>query len=89
MTITSVIVLYAITWFAVLFMVLPLFVKSQDEAGEVEPGTSPGAPDESMMRKKLIWTTIAATVVWALELLVIRSEIISLEDITAIFSRPV
>lgn len=88
MNITSVIVLYVVTWFITLFMILPLFVKSQGEAGEVEPGTSPGAPDESMMRKKLIWTTIIGTTIWALELLVIWSQVITIEDITAIFARP-
>ena len=65
MSVTSGIVLFAVCWFLVLFMVLPLFVKSQEEAGEVEPGTPAGAPDQPLMRKKLIWTTVAATVIWA------------------------
>ena len=88
MSVTSAIVLFAVCWFMILFMVLPLFVRSQEEAGEVEPGTSPGAPDEPMMKKKLIWTTIAAVIVWAALVAVILSGVISAEDISRWFGRP-
>ena len=88
MSVTSGIVLFAVCWFLVLFMVLPLFVKSQEEAGEVEPGTPAGAPDEPMMKKKLIWTTIAATVVWVLLYLVITSGFITIEMIESVVGRP-
>ena len=36
--------LYFILWWVVLFAVLPFGVRSQDESGEVEAGTDPGAP---------------------------------------------
>lgn len=88
MTLTSGIVLYAVFWFVTLFMVLPLHVKNQEETGEVEPGTSPGAPDNPMMKRKLLWTTVIATAIWVMAFLVIQSEIITAEDITRWFGRP-
>lgn len=88
MTITSGIVLFAVFWFIALYMILPLFVRSQEEAGEVEPGTSAGAPDEPMMKKKLIWTTVAASVAWVIAFGVIESGVISVADIASIFGRP-
>ncbi|MDG1211810.1 MAG: DUF1467 family protein [Paracoccaceae bacterium] len=82
MTITGAIVLFAVFWFLALYMILPLFVRSQEEAGEVEPGTSAGAPDQSLMKKKLIWTTIAATGLWIIAFTIIESGVISVEDIS-------
>lgn len=82
MTITGAIVLFTVFWFLALYMILPLFVRSQEEAGEVEPGTSAGAPDEAMMKKKLIWTTIAASVMWVIAFAIIEGGLISIEDIS-------
>lgn len=82
MSLTSGIVLFAVTWFLILFMVLPLFVKSQEEAGDVEPGTPAGAPDEPLMKRKLVWTTVGAVVVWGLLYLVIDSGVITVDDIS-------
>ena len=81
MTITGAIVLFAVFWFLALYMILPLFVRSQEEAGEVEPGTSAGAPDQPMMKKKLIWTTVAAIVMWIIAYAIIEADIISVADI--------
>jgi len=80
-TITGAIVLFAVFWFLALYMILPLFVRSQEEAGEVEPGTSAGAPDQPMMKKKLIWTTVAAIVMWIIAYAIIEADIISVADI--------
>lgn len=82
MSLTSGIVLFAVTWFLILFMVLPLFVKSQEEAGDVEPGTPAGAPDEPLMKRKLVWTTVGAIVVWGLLYLVIDSGVVTVDDIS-------
>lgn len=64
MTITAAVVLFAVTWFMVLFIVLPLRVTSQAEAGHVVPGTPPSAPAEEPMRRKLRITTIVALILW-------------------------
>ena len=88
MNLTSGIVLYAVLWFISLYLVLPLFVRSQEEAGEVEPGTPAGAPDQPMMKKKLIWATIAATIAWFAAYAFIESGIVTVADIAKVFSRP-
>lgn len=81
MSITSGFVLFAIFWFLSLYTILPLFVRSQDEVGEVEPGTPASAPDEPLMKKKLIWTTVAATVLWIIAFIVIDFRLITVDDI--------
>ena len=50
MTITGAIVLYAVCWFMTLFVVLPIGVQSQEEAGDVVPGTPASAPTAPMLR---------------------------------------
>jgi len=50
----------------VLFAILPWGVRSQQESGEVTPGTDPGAPAAHLVWRKLLWTTVVATVVFAI-----------------------
>ncbi len=80
MSITAVLVVYAVTWFMVFFIVLPLRFVSQGEAGSVVPGTPSSAPAEENVRRKVWITTIAATVVWAAICAVILSGVISVRD---------
>ena len=63
MSITSVIAIYFVLWWVVLLAVLPWGVHSQQESGEVIPGTDPGAPVVPSIWMKLVWTTIIAAVV--------------------------
>jgi predicted secreted protein len=65
MNITGAIVLYSITWFMVLFCVLPIRMTSQEEAGEVVPGTPRSAPANLRMGRKMWITTLVATPIWA------------------------
>ena len=64
MGITTILAIYFIIWWTVLFAVLPWGVRSQEESGEVVPGTDPGAPAVHTVWKKLLWTTVIATVVF-------------------------
>ena len=50
----------------VLFAVLPWGVRSQQESGEVAPGTDPGAPAVHLVWRKLLWTTVIAAVVFGI-----------------------
>ncbi|MHB2169223.1 DUF1467 family protein [Alsobacter sp. R-9] len=65
MSISGAIALYFIVWWVTLFAILPIGVRSQHEAGEVAAGTEPGAPLAPMMRKKVLWTSLAALPVTA------------------------
>ena len=64
MTITSALVLFAVIWFLLLFMALPLGQKSQEEDGERVPGTPASAPVNPMVGKKMFWVTVATVVLW-------------------------
>jgi predicted secreted protein len=67
MSITAVIVVYAITWFMVFFIVLPIRFVSQADAGSVVPGPPRGAPAaENVKRKAWITTWITAVVATAI-----------------------
>ena len=80
MSITAAIVLFAVTWFMVFFIVLPLRLVTQGDAGEVVPGTPKGAPRDEMVGRKAKITTVFAVIVWAILYLVITSGWISVRD---------
>ena len=61
---TTIAAIYFITWWVVLFAVLPWGVRSQTEDGEVIPGTEPGAPVLPKLMFKILWTTIITTVLF-------------------------
>lgn len=81
MSITSAIVLYAVTWFMVFFIVLPIRFVSQGDAGQVMPGTPAGAPATHVVARKAKITTAIAAVVWLVLAGVIMSGVISVRDI--------
>jgi predicted secreted protein len=81
MTITSGIVLFAVIWFMVLFMVLPWRLTTQGEAGRVEPGTPESAPVDPQMGKRVRIVTAISVVLWVLAAGVILSGWISVEDL--------
>jgi predicted secreted protein len=66
MAITTIIAIYFLIWWVVLFVVLPWGARSQDESGAVTPGTDPGAPAAHRVWMKLLWTTVIASVVFAI-----------------------
>ena len=61
---TTILAIYFIVWWLVLFTVLPWGVRSQHEAGDITPGTDPGAPAMPSLWKKMIWTTVIAPIVF-------------------------
>ena len=58
--------IYFVIWWIVLFAVLPWGVRSQDEAGEISPGSDPGAPMRPLLVRKAIATTVVSAVIMAL-----------------------
>lgn len=81
MNLTGGIILFAVFWFMTFLVVLPIGMRSQAEAGEVEPGTPASAPAEAMVGRKARITTLVAAVLWAVTAAVILSGAITLEDI--------
>lgn len=80
MSITSAIVLYAVIWFMVLFLILPLRLVTQGDSGNIVPGTPEGAPDHPQVARKLRLTTIVATLLWVVIAGVIVSGLIEIRD---------
>jgi predicted secreted protein len=63
--------IYVTIWWIVLFAVLPLGVRSAEEAGEERPeGADPGAPVAPLLLRKAALTTVIAAVVFGLVALV-------------------
>ena len=60
MSIATILAVYGISWWLTLFVILPLGVKSQAEAGSVTPGTEAGAPAVPRLWRKVGITTLAA-----------------------------
>jgi predicted secreted protein len=81
MSIAAALAIYFIIWWLVLFAVLPFGVKSQVETGRVVPGSDPGAPHSTVMRDKVIATTLVAAVVFGLYYANYTWGFITLDDI--------
>ena len=85
--------IYVIIWWVVLFAVLPFGVRNAAEEGiDVEAGHDPGAPTEFTMKRKLIWTTVIATVLFAVCWVVYVYRLVTLDDLGTLWgllgSRP-
>jgi len=59
------IAIFITIWFTVLFAVLPFGIRSQHEAGDIVPGTDPGAPVAPRLLAKALWTTLISAAVFA------------------------
>ena len=79
MDIGPAVVLFAVIWFMLLLIALPMRMKSQSEAGKIVEGTSPSAPDDPKLGKKVKWVTILTIPIWALVCGVIISGVISID----------
>jgi predicted secreted protein len=82
MSITSAIVFYCVIWAIVFFMVNPLWQTSQSEDGKVISGTPASAPVDPMLRKKVILTTVLASVLFALAICTLAFGWLTLDDIS-------
>jgi len=58
----TIVAVYFVVWWIVIFLVLPFGIRTQEEAGEVTLGTSASAP----VRPRLIRVAIATTIVSAI-----------------------
>lgn len=81
MAITSAIVLFAVIWFMLLLIALPMRMKSQEQDGNVVPGTPASAPVNPMIGKKMIWVTVVTVVLWVPLVAFIMSGVVSIHDI--------
>ncbi len=74
--------IYFVTWWTVLFAVLPIGSRSHSEAGtHVADGGDPGAPVDPKLKKKAITTTWVAAIITALIWVVIQYGLIPIPQL--------
>ena len=81
MPVTTAVAIFFLIWWVVLFAVLPWGVRSQHEAGEMAPGTDPGAPVNFRLGRKLLWTTVVALLIYGGGYVVYRQHLFSLSGL--------
>ena len=81
MGITSALVLFAVIWFLVFLVVIPIRLETQGDVGEVEPGTHAGAPANPNLKKKAWITTGISLFIWIIITAVILSGTLTISDI--------
>jgi predicted secreted protein len=82
---TTAAAVFFLIWWVVLFAVLPWGVRSQHEGGEVTPGTDPGAPVLPKVGRKLIWTTLVASVVFAAFYVAYTDQVVTIDQLMGAF----
>jgi predicted secreted protein len=78
----TIVAIYLIVWWTVLFCVLPLGMNQQDQKPPTD-GAQWGAPDKPDLKRKFITTTWLAAVVWAVIMLVIFTGWLPLPNVGA------
>ncbi len=73
--------IFFVCWWIILFAVLPFGVTTQQEAGDVVPGTAESAPVAPKLMAKFVVTTIAAAVLFALIYWLLEGGVVTLDDI--------
>ena len=86
MSVATAIAIYFLIWWITLFAVLPWGVQAQGEAGA--PGTDPGAPRIARLWLKLLWTTVIATVIFAVCWIVYLYRLVTLDDLAKLLGVP-
>ncbi len=87
-TISTMLAIYFVMWWVVLFVTLPFGVRSQQEEGEEIAGTDPGAPSVPMMARKLLWTTAISAVLFAVFYAAYREGYLNIERLTKLMGIP-
>lgn len=81
MRIATLLAVYFIIWWMVLFAVLPWGATSAHESGsEIGPGHAPSAPLKPMMLRKFAATTVIAALIMGVGLWLVRSGLLSLDS---------
>ncbi len=63
MSIVSVIAIYFVVWWIVLFAVLPFGIRTQAEEGDIVLGSAHSAPMRPLLLRKALATTIVSAII--------------------------
>ncbi len=82
MGIVSAFVVFAVTWFLALYCLLPVRIRSQEEAGDIVPeGSMTGAPSNPNLGIKMIGATIISAIITGIAYYLINNRIVTLETV--------
>jgi predicted secreted protein len=81
----TLVAVFFLIWWVVLFAVLPWGIHSQHEGGAIAPGTDPGAPVLPKLGRKLMWTTLVTCVLFAAFYVVMANRLVTLNGLLAPF----
>ncbi len=82
MSYPAIFVVFSVTWFLALYCLLPVRVRSREEAGdEVVQGAMKGAPSNPNLRIKAVGATIISAIITAIAFYVIDNRIVTLETL--------
>ncbi|WP_299031175.1 DUF1467 family protein [uncultured Sulfitobacter sp.] len=74
-------VLYAVVWFMLFLIILPIRVQTQGDLKDVVPGTHAGAPEHHHLGKKALWCTGLSFLIWGAFVAIILSGVISVDNL--------
>ncbi|MDA9436436.1 DUF1467 family protein [Bradyrhizobium sp. CCBAU 51627] len=86
--ISTALAIYFVIWWVALFLTLPFGVRSQHEDGGGAPGTDPGAPILTGMKRKLVWTTIISAIIYGLGVAAYHAGYFSLDRLSRLMGIP-
>lgn len=81
MSITSAFVLFAVIWFMVFLIVIPIRLQTQGDVGQIVPGTHAGSPEVHNLKKKAWITTFVSIGLWIVIAGIILSGWITVRDL--------
>jgi predicted secreted protein len=82
---TTALAIYFVAWWVVLFVVLPFGVRTQQEAGEVVPGTDPGAPVMPRLLRCVAWTSGLTAVLCGVFFWLFLTHRLTLDDLSTLW----
>ena len=86
MNLVSAIVVFSVTWFLALYCLLPVGVRSQEEAGDDIPvGAMAGAPSKPNIGLKAIGATVIAALFTALIWYLVTERILTMSALDRLF----
>ncbi|MBI1272823.1 MAG: DUF1467 family protein [Alphaproteobacteria bacterium] len=80
MTVFDGVALYLMIWWTAIFCTLPFGVRQPDQSEHVE-GQMPGAPVRHGIKRKLLYTTLLAAVIWLVVFGLVKSDVISFREL--------
>jgi len=78
---TSAFVLFAVIWFMVLFITLPIGRRTQGDEDNIVPGSPAGAPVNFNLKRTFWIVSAISVVVWGIIVAVILSGVFSIRDL--------